>query len=44
MDHRKLCGPVGKSKKQRRMNENTSVSEQVKVGLVDEAIVIVSSG
>ena len=33
-----------KKRKQRRTNESTSVSEEVKVRLADEAIAIVSSG
>ena len=32
------------SSKKRTMNENTSMSEEAKVGLADEAIAIVSSG
>ena len=31
-------------RKQRRTNENTSMSEEAKVGLVDEAIAIASCG
>jgi len=37
---------IGSSKKQkqRRTNKNTSQSEEAKIGLADEAMVIVSSG
>ena len=43
MDHRKTWTSL-KKRKQRRTNENTSMSEEVKVYLANDDLAIVSSG
>ena len=44
MDHGKTPWTSSKKRKQRRTNENTSLSEEAKIGLADEVMAIISSG